>query len=68
MKNFINIADIDKKDLRKIINNSKSQKNSLDSIQKSISNVGHDTDLFRASDELYNELPICCLYERKIEY
>jgi ornithine carbamoyltransferase len=31
MKNFINIADIDKKDLRKIINNSKSQKNSLDS-------------------------------------
>lgn len=43
-------------------------KNSLDSIQKSISNVGHDTDLFRASDEFYNELPICCLYERKIEY
>jgi len=31
MKKFINIADIDKKDLRKIINNSKSQKNSLDS-------------------------------------
>ena len=26
MRNFINIADIDKKDLRKIINHAKSQK------------------------------------------
>ena len=45
-----------------------SKKNSLDSIQKSISDVGHDTPLFKASDKVYNELPICCLYERKIEY
>jgi len=44
------------------------KKNSLDSIQKSISDVGHDTPLFQASDKAYNELPICCLYERKIEY
>jgi len=42
--------------------------NSLDSIQKSISDVGHDTPLFQAFDKAYNELPICCLYERKIEY
>tara|TARA_B100001540_G_scaffold223953_1_gene198173 strand:- start:376 stop:729 length:354 start_codon:yes stop_codon:yes gene_type:complete len=44
------------------------KKNSLDSIQKSISDVGHDTPLFMAPDEFYNQLPICCLYERKIEY
>ena len=44
------------------------KKNSLDSIQKFISDVGHDTPLFKASDEFYNQLPICCLYERKIEY
>tara|TARA_B100000902_G_scaffold40190_1_gene47805 strand:- start:616 stop:969 length:354 start_codon:yes stop_codon:yes gene_type:complete len=44
------------------------KKNSLDSIQKSISDVGHDTPLFQAFDKAYNELPICCLYERKIEY
>jgi len=44
------------------------KKNLLDSIQKSISDIGHDTPLFKASDKVYNELPICCLYERKIEY
>lgn len=44
------------------------RKNTLDSIQKLISDVGHDTSLFPAFDDAYNELPICCLYERKINY
>ena len=39
----------------------------LRNIQKAIADVGHDTPLFIASDEVYNELPMCCLYERKIE-
>ena len=36
-------------------------------IQKAIANAGHDTPLVKASDEVYNDLPLCCLYERKIE-
>ena len=36
----------------------------LDQIQSSIANVGHDTPLFKATDDVYNELPMCCIYER----
>ena len=36
----------------------------LDQIQTTIANVGHDTPLFRAPDDVYNELPMCCIYER----
>ena len=36
----------------------------LDQIQSTIANVGHDTPLFRAPDDVYNELPMCCIYER----
>ena len=36
----------------------------LDQIQSSISNVGHDTPLFKAPDDVYNELPMGCIYER----
>ena len=39
----------------------------LRNIQKAIADVGHDTPLFKASDEVYNELPVCCIYERKIK-
>ena len=35
MKNFINIADIDKKDLREIIDNAKLQKSKRSSLNKS---------------------------------
>ncbi len=33
-------------------------------IQKVIASVGHDTDLFRADDNVYKSLPGCCKYER----
>ena len=36
----------------------------IDQIQSTIANVGHDTPLFRAPDDVYNELPMCCIYER----
>ena len=36
----------------------------LDQIQSTIANVGHDTPIFRAPDDVYNELPMCCIYER----
>lgn len=37
---------------------------SLDKVHKAIADSGHDTELEKAKDEIYNELPGCCLYER----
>ncbi len=37
---------------------------SLDNIRKRIADVGHDTDKYRADDEVYDKLPGCCKYER----
>ena len=34
-------------------------------IHKSISKVGHDTSEERAPDEIYDKLPMCCLYNRE---
>ena len=31
-------------------------------IQKAIAKIGHDTEKFKASDEVYSKLPECCLY------
>ena len=42
-----------------------SNKISLDQIQSAVADVGHDTPSFKAPDNVYNELPICCIYERK---
>ncbi len=36
----------------------------LDEIKSRIAKVGHDTGKFIASDEVYNNLPSCCQYER----
>jgi len=37
---------------------------SLDDIKKKVAEAGHDTDKFRAKDEVYSNLPGCCQYER----
>lgn len=39
-------------------------KTSSDTIQKAIAKVGHDTEKFKALDNIYNELPECCLYRK----
>jgi periplasmic mercuric ion binding protein len=36
-----------------------------DAIQRRIAAVGHDTEKFRADDQVYNSLDACCHYERK---
>jgi len=41
-----------------------SNKISLDRIHKEIAILGHDTSIKRALDEVYYNLPDCCLYER----
>ncbi len=40
-------------------------KSNLIDIHNSIAAIGHDTDMKLAPSEVYNELPICCLYIRK---
>jgi len=38
---------------------------SIEDIHASIANAGHDTPLATAPDHVYENLPMCCLYERK---
>ncbi|HKJ42354.1 MAG TPA: cation transporter [Sunxiuqinia sp.] len=40
------------------------QQTSMKQIETAIAMTGHDTQLFRASNVRYNELPACCHYER----
>ncbi len=40
------------------------RKTTVDKIQQRIADVGHDTDRFRARDEVYQKLHACCKYER----
>jgi copper chaperone CopZ len=39
-------------------------KTSLDKVEIAITKVGHDTPHHKAKDEVYNELPGCCKYDR----
>ena len=38
---------------------------SIDSLHEAIARVGHDTEKIKAKDEVYSNLPACCLYKRK---
>ncbi|MFA8450249.1 MAG: efflux RND transporter periplasmic adaptor subunit [Bacteroidales bacterium] len=38
---------------------------SIDEIHKAIAKVGHDTERFKATNEVYDKLPGCCLYRKK---
>jgi Cu(I)/Ag(I) efflux system membrane fusion protein len=37
----------------------------VDAIQLAIAHVGHDTEKHKALDEVYEQLPVCCLYRNK---
>ncbi len=39
-------------------------KTSRDGLSKKLASVGHDTEKYKAPDEVYNKLPACCHYER----
>lgn len=41
------------------------EKSSLGDVKKAIAKVGHDTDDVKSTDEDYERLHHCCLYERK---
>ena len=40
-------------------------KTNSDAIQKAIALVGHDTEKYKANDQVYNKLPECCCLYRK---
>lgn len=42
-------------------------KTDLQKINKAIADVGHDTDMLKASDNVYEKLPSCCKYDRTAE-
>lgn len=39
-------------------------KTSVHKVQMAIAGAGHDTPMHKATDEVYNELPGCCKYDR----
>ena len=43
------------------------EKVSVDDIEKAIAAVGHDTENHRAPDDIYDDLPGCCLYDRPVK-
>lgn len=53
---------IDHQDLHIVLDESKT---TVDQVHEAVAKVGHDTDKVRASDEVYEKLHHCCLYERK---
>jgi periplasmic mercuric ion binding protein len=40
------------------------KKTSVDALSKKIASVGHDTEKYKAPDDVYAKLPGCCHYER----
>lgn len=40
------------------------EKVDLEDVHQSIADAGHDTEKVRAKDEVYNNMPACCHYER----
>lgn len=41
-----------------------SSQTSIGEVSESIAKVGHDTKYFKAKEDVYNDLPACCQYER----
>ena len=52
---------VDCQDIHVIIDENKCSKQD---VANAIAKAGHDTDLAKASDEVYNEMHNCCQYER----
>ena len=61
--NGVTIADWDKetKMLKVSYDKSKTDKHK---IQEAVAKMGHDTDMHKADDKVYNALPGCCKYDR----
>ena len=51
--------DVETHQLKLIFNN---QKTDLDAIKSNIASVGHDTDNYKATEEAYMSVNMCCRY------
>ncbi len=49
-------------DTKEIHVNYNKDKTTVEAIHNAIARIGHDTDLEKADDDVYNNLPECCLY------
>lgn len=59
------IAQVDwNKETKSAVLTYDSLKTNQDEILQRIADAGYDTELFKASDEAYAQLPECCLYDR----
>lgn len=52
-------------DSRKIHIEYEPKRTSIDVVQKAIAKAGHDTDKFKSSTDVYNNLPECCKYRNE---
>jgi len=59
----VSLADWDK-ETKMIEVKFDAEKTDLHKIHQAIAEVGHDTKMHKASDEVYDKLPACCKYER----
>jgi len=59
----VSVADWDR-DTKMIEVTFEESKTTLDKIHQAIADVGHDTDLKKAKDSTYDDLPGCCHYDR----
>ena len=41
-------------------------KTNVHTVQMAIAKAGHDTEMYKAKDEIYKALPGCCKYERAV--
>ena len=41
------------------------KKEAVNNVQKKVMSIGHDTEMGRASEVAYNNLPSCCHYQRR---
>jgi len=42
-------------------------KTDVHKVHMAIAKVGHDTEMHKAKDSVYNDLPGCCKYDRAVE-
>jgi len=59
----VSIADWDK-DTKMVNVTFDSSKTDIHKVHMSVAKVGHDTQMHKAKDDVYNKLPECCKYER----
>lgn len=58
------IWNIESHNLQLILNE---EKTSVADVKKKVAEIGHDSDDFFASDEVYDNLHHCCKYDRKVQ-